>query len=76
MLTLAEAAAHPHNVERQVFTEVAGIPQPSPAPRLSRTPGTISRPPAHPGQHTDEVLGDWGFDPAEVAALREVGAVA
>jgi alpha-methylacyl-CoA racemase len=30
----------------------------------------ISRPPAHPGQHTEEALRDWGFSPGELAELR------
>jgi len=50
--------------------------QPAPAPRLSRTPGAVSRPPAHPGQHTDEALADWGFAADEIAKLRETGAIA
>jgi alpha-methylacyl-CoA racemase len=52
-----------------------GLDQPAPAPRFSRTPGTIQGPPAWPGQHTDEVLADWGFDDDEVAKLRETGAI-
>ena len=77
VLTMREAAKHPHNVERQTFVEVAGLTQPAPAPRFSATPGEIRRPPAHAGQHTDEVLGEWlGLDADAVAALREQGAVA
>jgi alpha-methylacyl-CoA racemase len=77
VLTMSEAMAHPHNVARGTFTEVAGIPQPSPAPRFSRTPGEIQRPPAHVGQHTDEVLADWlGADAGRISALRGSGAVA
>ena len=76
VLSLSEAADHPHNQARGVFTEVAGITQPAPAPRFSRTPGSIGRPPAHPGQNTDEVLSDWGFADAEIAELHQAGAVA
>ena len=76
VLSMPEAAAHPHNVHRGTFTEVAGLVQPAPAPRFSRTPGAIERPPSHPGQHTDEVLADWGFSDAERAKLRDAGAVA
>jgi alpha-methylacyl-CoA racemase len=70
VLSMAEAPAHPHHAARHTFTEVAGIPQAAPAPRFSRTPGAISRPPAHPGQHTEEALRDWGFSPGELAELR------
>ena len=77
VLTMDEATRHPHNIERGTFTEVAGLMQPSPSPRFSATPGAISRPPAHPGQHTDEVLGEWlGMDAARLAELRSSGAVA
>src|SRR2546421_8596592 len=75
-LPMAEAPGHPHNRQRQTFVEVAGVPQPAPAPRFSRTPGSIASPPPHVGQHTDEALGDWGLSPEEVAKLREAGAVA
>ena len=76
VLTVDEATRHPHNVARGTFIDVGGITQPGPAPRLSRTPGEVRRPPAHAGQHTDEVLSEAGFDDDEVAALRASGAVA
>jgi alpha-methylacyl-CoA racemase len=76
VLSMREAPGHPHNRHRQTFVEVAGVPQPAPAPRFSRTPGSIDSPPPHVGQHTGEALGDWGFSPEEVAKLREAGAVA
>jgi alpha-methylacyl-CoA racemase len=76
VLTIPEAVAHPHNVHRGTFVEVAGIPQPGPAPRFSRTEAAISRPPAHAGQHTDEILAGAGFDADRIAKLRETGAVA
>ena len=76
VLTAVEATRHPHNVARGTFIDVGGITQPGPAPRLSRTPGEVRRPPAHAGQHTDEVLAEAGFDVDEVVALRASGAVA
>ena len=76
VLTAVEATRHPHNVARGTFIDVGGITQPGPAPRLSRTPGDVRRPPAHAGQHTDEILAEAGFDDDEVAALRASGAVA
>jgi alpha-methylacyl-CoA racemase len=75
VLTAAEAPNHPHNAHRGTFAEVAGVVQPAPAPRFSRTPGAIGGPPPHAGQHTDEGLADWGFTEAEIAKLRDVGAV-
>ncbi|MEZ5322508.1 MAG: CaiB/BaiF CoA-transferase family protein [Microthrixaceae bacterium] len=77
VLSMDEATRHPHNVERGVFVERDGIVQPAPSPRFSATPGAIGRPPAHAGQHTDEVLSEWlSLDDAEIGALRDSGAVA
>ncbi len=76
VLSMDEAPLHPHNVHRQTFVEVAGIPQPNAAPRFSRTPGAIAGPPAHAGQHTDEVLAEAGLSEDEIAGLRASGAVA
>ena len=61
VLTMSEAAEHPHNVARETFIDVAGTRQPAPAPRFSRTRPEVARPPAHAGQHTREVLLDWGL---------------
>jgi alpha-methylacyl-CoA racemase len=70
-----EAPRHPHNVARGTFSEAFGTVQPAPAPRFSRTPGAIDRPPPRPGEHTDEVLAELGLDPDAIAALRGAGAV-
>ncbi len=75
VLSPAEAPDHPHNRARRTFTEVAGVVQPAPAPRFDRTPGSIRCPPPNPGQHADEALADWGLDAAEVAGLRDSGAI-
>ncbi|MCZ7629839.1 MAG: CoA transferase [Microthrixaceae bacterium] len=32
VLTMSEAAAHPHNVQRKTFVEYGGVTQPAPAP--------------------------------------------
>ncbi|MDH3754635.1 MAG: CoA transferase [Acidimicrobiia bacterium] len=76
VLSLSEAPRHPHNVARGTFVEVAGMTQPGPAPRFSRTPASVDRPPAHPGEHTDEVLTSWGFAPGDIEVLRDRGAIA
>ena len=75
VLSPLEAYAHPHNVERETFIEVAGVKQPAPAPRFSRTPGAIDGPPPHPGEHTEEVLSSWGFSENEIQNLRKIDAV-
>jgi alpha-methylacyl-CoA racemase len=76
VLTLNEAPKHPHNTARKTFVTVAGVTQPAPAPRFSRTPGAIQRPPSAPGADGDDALGDWGFGADEIAALKAAGAVA
>ncbi|MEE2768964.1 MAG: CaiB/BaiF CoA-transferase family protein [Actinomycetota bacterium] len=76
VLSVTEAVEHPHNIARGTFVDIAGVVQPGPAPRLSRTPGEVRRPPAHPGQHTEEILGEAGFDSETILALRNSGAVA
>ena len=76
VLSMGEAPGHPHNRQRQTFVEVAGVPQPAPAPRFGRTPGAIDRPPPHLGQHTDDILAEWGFNEDETEKLRGAGAIA
>jgi alpha-methylacyl-CoA racemase len=69
VLTPHEATRHPQAVERQAFVDVAGLVQPAPAPRLSRTPGEVRGPAPAAGQHTVEALRDWGVDSVEIAGL-------
>ncbi|GIU83964.1 MAG: alpha-methylacyl-CoA racemase [Acidimicrobiales bacterium] len=75
VLSWEEAPDHPHNRARQTFVEVAGVRQPAPAPRFSRTPGSIRMPPPRIGEHTDEALSDWGIEGDEIERLRSSGAV-
>ena len=76
VLDLDEAPDHPHNRARGTFVEAFGQTQPAPAPRLSRTPGSVHSPPPGPGEHTEEVLATLGYDTEDRAALRTAGAVA
>jgi alpha-methylacyl-CoA racemase len=73
---LTEAPDHPHMAARGTFIEVAGVRQPGPAPRFSRTPGAVTGPPPPLGADTDTALADWGIDDDERAALRAAGAIA
>jgi alpha-methylacyl-CoA racemase len=75
VLDLEEAPKHAHNVARETFVTIEGVVQPAPAPRFSATPGAIQGPPPKIGAHNDEALTDWGFTAAEVAALKEKGAL-
>lgn len=62
-----EAPEHPHNAARNSFIEVEGLRQPAPAPKFSRTPATVDRPPPTPGEHTVAALLDWGVSESVIA---------
>jgi len=57
---------HPH---------VGRIRQTRPAARFDRTPSEIRRPAPILGEHTDEIMGEIGFDTNEIAELRATGAI-
>ncbi|HVN29461.1 MAG TPA: CaiB/BaiF CoA-transferase family protein [Candidatus Binataceae bacterium] len=74
VLSMTEAPKHPHNKHRGTFIDDGGVIQPGPAPRFSRTPSKIQRPPARAGEHSEEALRDWGFSASEVEQLRKASA--
>ncbi len=65
VLPPSEAHRHPQLVARGTFLEREGITQPAPAPRFSRTPGSVSMSPQGPGAHTREALAAWGIEDVE-----------
>jgi alpha-methylacyl-CoA racemase len=65
VLTFAEAAGDPHLAARGAFVEHDGVLQPAPAPRFSRTPGSIRSAPVQGGTHTREALLEWGVQDVE-----------
>ena len=69
ILSMAEAPHHPHNAARGTFVERDGAMQPAPAPRFSRTPGALHAPPPLRGEHSREILAEFGFSEVEIAAL-------
>ncbi len=71
VLSLDEAALHPHNVARGLFVDVGGQRQPAPAPRLSRTPARQPLPGALCGEHTDELLFELGYEAPGMQKLRD-----
>lgn len=56
---MAEAFAHPHNVERGTYVEVDGVIQPAPAPRFDRTPSQIVK--GGKNETVDGVLHRWSY---------------
>jgi alpha-methylacyl-CoA racemase len=71
-----EVAEDPHMAARGTWTEHDGVIQPAPAPRFSRTPAVLDRPPVPAGHHTDQVLADAGYTPEQIGRLRADRAVA
>ena len=70
VLSVDEATKDPHAKAREMFVTVDGVLQPAPAPRFSRTPSHVSRPPPESGRDTREVLAAWGFSTTEIEDLR------
>jgi alpha-methylacyl-CoA racemase len=64
VLTLAEAPQHPHLAARGTFVEIDGRTLPAAAPRLSRSGARTPQAGPRPGEHTDEVLRELGFNAA------------
>ena len=75
VLDLEEAPDHPHNIARKTYVEFDGVTQPAPAPRFSRTQGDIQSSSAMAGEHTDEILEDWGFSTSQIEELKTAGAI-
>ena len=75
VLTMSEAMRHPHNVARCAFVEIDGVGQPAPAPRFSRTPGMVQSGPADAGEHSGEILREFGFLQEEIQRMEAEGIV-
>ena len=72
VLTLGEAPEHPHNIERGAFATIEGVVQPAPAPRYSETPTGA---PVASRADAEGVLGELGYAPERIAALRAAGTI-
>lgn len=69
VLSIAEAAQHPHNVARAAFVEIDGMTQAAPAPRFSRTKPQAQGTPM--AIDNESALAIWGFSPAEIKELQQ-----
>lgn len=77
---MAQVYADPQVIARDMMVEFehptagkirnVGIPV-----KFSQTPGSIRRPPPRLGEHTDEVLAEFGYTEADVVGLKERGIV-
>lgn len=73
VLSLSEAARHPHNAARAVFVERFGLEQPAPAPRFGNTPSSVRLPPPLIGEHTRDILAELGYSAADIETIIDSG---
>ena len=73
VLSWSEARRDAHNVARKAYVEIAGVEQPAPAPRFSRTPAGVRRSPPERSEGGRAALADWGFDAKAIDRLRSLG---
>lgn len=69
VLSWSEARQHEHSQARSAYIEVAGVQQPAPAPRFSRTVAEVRRPPPERGQGGAAALREWGFTDSQIESL-------
>lgn len=77
VLSFDQVSSHPHNQERASFIkDSSGGESPRPAPVLSQTPAEpcLAPDPAI-GEHTAEVLEEYGFTSADIDKMRAAGVV-
>jgi crotonobetainyl-CoA:carnitine CoA-transferase CaiB-like acyl-CoA transferase len=81
VLSPQEALDHPHINALKLMIPLAypGVEEPAPiAPvpmKLSATPGDIRHRAPTLGEHTDEILGELGYDGNAIDVLRQAGVV-
>lgn len=69
VLTMDEAARHPHMRAREVYMQIEDVLQPAPAPRLSGTPARVRGGAPNIGQQTSQILREFGWDAATIQAF-------
>ena len=69
VLELNEVDQHPYNKERELLISIDGVLQPIPAPRLSKTPGSIDKSRNQRGWETGDILEEIGYSSREITDL-------
>ncbi|WP_415920131.1 CaiB/BaiF CoA transferase family protein [Tateyamaria sp. SN6-1] len=75
VLSVAEAAQHPHMAARASYVRQDGVLQSAPAPRFSGGPAPTPTAPQAPGAHTHAILKALGHDDASIVNLQASGAL-
>ena len=76
VLDIDECTTHPLAVARGNFVRVDGVLGPAPAPKFSRTPGSVRCPTQEPRGDTRGALAAWGMSEAEIDTLAAAGVIA
>ena len=76
--TLEDLLSHPHFQERGTFVEmdhpqIGKFKAPGSPYNFSVTPWRITRSAPSLGQHNEEILGEAGYSPDQIADLKERG---
>ena len=69
------AVTQPTSVAAQADTAIASIGSVASPLRLADNPPVLHRAPPALGEHTDELLREWGWDADAIAQLRQQGVV-
>jgi alpha-methylacyl-CoA racemase len=75
VLTMAEAAFHPHLATRGGYPVAAGVTQPAPAPRFSVTSASLPPPAPVPGRDSRAILAEAGLGRRDIEDLIRSGTV-
>ncbi len=62
VLSMEEAQVHPHNIEREAFTNIDGFNQPSASPRYSKTKPEIKHNAKEAGSDLDDVCKEFNLN--------------
>ena len=62
VLSMEEAQQHPHNIEREAFTNIDGFNQPSASPRYSKTKPEIKHNAKEAGSDLDDVCKEFNLN--------------